>query len=279
MSWSRRISQLSPGARARLQEYAEEFESRIIAEAERLNPNDVLNARDISDAYEVVQARSTDDAASLEYLTDSSARVSRLIQVYAITAASFGIISGVLLMFLRPTAGGAVLSVFAPFAAFMAGALALGVVALTVIDGRRRRMVALQMAEHRRDSELAVFVADTIQSSAKSPHAQNALQIGRFISQWARLEDRLRRLAVVALGMDPNAADGFPIGGLLRRLTDAGVLVDRVAGNIEDILGVRNKLAHGRDTSKAEVQVGLDMMESLETFLDEYIGRHMTSGL
>lgn len=275
MSRASRHSRLSPGAQSLLNEYTEYFQAQLLEEAEKTNPADILNTRDLSDAYDRVQRRERGELSRTLYLAESGTRRTQMVMVYAVAATFIGLGSALLWVVPNVPWASEQRDLLAAAAAAIGGILAGAVVVVTRISERRSRSLAIEIAESQRHlAEISAMTAETFRSSVSN----ESLRIGRFIAQWGRVEERLRLLAVVAVGMDPERADRYPIREMLVLLKRSGVIDDDMVGNLQGVLAVRNKLAHGKDASEAEVQVGLDMMERLESFFDRFIDDHMVEG-
>ena len=266
---------LSPGATARLDEISSELTAKILWEADRLNPTDTLTARDISDGFHAVQLASRDEEGSA-YRLSQRLRWSRVLVIYAATAGVAALIAGAL----------ALVSSFRDFrlpyvevtvAAFAltAGTLMVSIVLLALRESRVSRMRALQYAEESREMQRSEYALEAArQALHESLNDTGDALLPRFIAQWARLEDRLRRLAQVALGMPSEISTDYPIGGLLRDLIRVGVLDSKRGEDLQDVLDVRNQVAHGRSVSSSDLSMAVRLMERLELFLDDYITDH-----
>jgi ABC-type multidrug transport system fused ATPase/permease subunit len=273
----RRDNQLSSSAISRLDDYITEFAEQVIKEARRLNPDDVITSRDIADAYSFINQAPQSYSAELRGSSLTASHAMRLPMIYSAFA---GLLSAIAAAILIASPGlslgsGQIATFVAAFAAYLAALLSFAWVALTWLRARRARSRAVRYAELGvRDSELAYYVAEAMHSTRSAKRSDGTFQTVRFIAQWARLEDRLRRLAQAALKMPEEIASDYPIGPLLEDLTRVGVFDRKRGEEFAQILDVRNRLAHGGRASEAETQVGLDYMDVLEEFLDDHIQFH-----
>lgn len=275
MTWSPIGGRLSASAQARLREYTSELEARIIAEAETLNPSDVLTSRDIGDAYETYR---NSERKAQRYSIAHGSPWRRVILIYSAAAGATALVSfGVLIAAQFTDFAGEYIYFIGAMLAALSGALSVSITFLVFSETRRSRARALELAEAgSHEAELALYVAEAVRSASRSgaDSTQMALLTGRFISQWARVEDHVRRLAHVAAGMSVETAADYPIGSLLKTLTMSGIFTEALVSNLRSILDIRNQIAHGGQASIAELTVGLDMMNELETFLDDYLEQH-----
>lgn len=263
---------LSPGARALLSELVSDLQDRVIAQAELLNPGDILTARDITDGFRAVQAKER-DPDSATYRLPQRLRWSRVLVMYAAAAGIAAISAGVIgVLGSVLDVSGVYLNLTVTALALMAGVFAFSIVLLALRESRVSRVRALEHAENARDAHRAMDAAEaTALAAARTTSNSSDVLLPRFISQWARLEDRLRRLAQVALGMPAETAADYPIGGILRDLIRVGILEPRRGEDLQDILDIRNMVAHGRTVSPTDLSVGVRLMERLEKFLDDNI--------
>lgn len=276
----RHDKQLSASAISRLDDYTTEFAAQVINEAKRLNPDDVVTARDIADAYSLINHAQQTYSAEL---SGSSLTATRAMRLPMITSAVVGLLSAI-------AAGILIASLISPgfslgteriwtfvsaFAAYIAALLSLGVAAGIWSRDRRVRSRAVRYAELSvRDSNRANYVTAAAHSNRTEKLVDSTLQTVRFIAQWARLEDRLRRLAQVTLRMPEEMASDYPIGPLLSKLTRVGTIDLKQGEEFAKILDVRNRVAHDGRVSEAEIRVGLHHMDVLEDFLDDNIHVH-----
>lgn len=277
-----RREELSPGARARLHELARDFELRLISEARRLNPDDVLTSRDVADAFDHVASGGESDSvdrAAHNWLT--GAATVRMFSVSSIIAGLLAVTAAALALADSWAGAGFDTGLFLVTAlAYLSGAISIATTLVAARVVRRARTRAVRYAEQGgRSTELAYELAEAmegIQGLKSGPDA--TISTMRFIRLWAQLEDRLRRLSLVALNMPEELIEDYPIGLLLEELSERSVLNEQHTIEFMQILDVRNRLAHGGRATPGEIKVGLDYMRSLEDYLDDYIQRHLRTG-
>jgi hypothetical protein len=272
---------LSPSARARLDDYISMFANDIVSEAMRLNPEDVVTSRDVGDAFHQLH----DKRARPEGWSPSREVTRVTIQPYALVVPLLSglasLVTALLLFYVYSTTNQGILEsahiiiLIAAFLAYIATLISFSTIFLAYYRLRRQRARAIRYAElgGRDDNDVAYYLAEALSSrSTKSDDIKYLTAL--FIPKWGRLEDRLRRLAIAALEMPEDIAEDYPIGPLLSRLTQVGVLDAERESEFARILDVRNRLAHGGRASVAETQVGLDYMDVLEDLLDARIRSH-----
>ncbi|MFI8411100.1 hypothetical protein ACIGB6_01195 [Paeniglutamicibacter gangotriensis] len=273
-----RDSRLSPGALTRLENYTSLFADEIVSEAKRLNPDDVITSRDVVDAYSILNRAPQGipfDSMEVSWATN---RATRRNIIYSALAGILSLIAAVMILVTGPNFlfnGGGIVEYVAIFAAYLAALLSFSAAWFSWLRVRRDRSRAVREAEMgARDAEKAYLYAEAMHSNRSGGRDDDKYQTARFISEWARLEDRLRRLAQLALSMPAEVASDYPIRPLLKMLTEVGVLDSNRGEEFTQIMDVRNRLAHGGRASRAETQLGLDYMDVLENFLDAHIQEH-----
>lgn len=269
---------LSPAARSLLDDYVSIFADEIISKAVQLNPDDVVTSRDVGDAYEQVQSkrRGLGEAASSAEAARIALRPGSVVLPLMGLGASIAAAVVLLSEAFSPTRGGSdAVILVAGFLAYVAALASASTILLGWMRARRERARAVTYAElgGRDDDQVGLYLAEALASkSTKSD--DSAYLTALFIRKWARLEDRLRRLAIESLGMSQGIAEDYPIGPLLSDLTQVGVLDSERGNEFAQILDVRNRLAHGGRASIAEIRVSLDYMDVLADFLDHHIRSH-----
>lgn len=284
MSSFPRGERLSSAAQSRLDRYVSEFVDEIVAEAVHLNPDDVLTSRDIGDAYEHLHSRRRSSSGPVSPIEATRIAVQPRTVIFPLMSAIAAIVTAALLFYVsfsgrdKISSSDEGLMLVAALLAYIAAITSMSAILLGWMRARRERARAIRYAElgGRDDSQVAYYLAEAL-SSRSSKSDDGAYLTAKFIPKWARLEDRLRRLAIEALGMPEDMAEDYPIGPLLSDLTRVGVLDVERGDEFAQILDVRNRLAHGGRASIAETRVSLDYMDVLEDFLDHHIRTHRSS--
>jgi hypothetical protein len=267
-------NRLSAGARARLAELTSEIESQVIAEAARLNPNDILTARDIGDGFQATLRGGWVPGNSADQLARRF-QWSRVLMLCLACAALAALGAGAIsIIGASAEDGNKYLDLTTGALSLMAALVAVSIAFIAVRESRLSRGRALLEAEGADGRVHALDFADTHDEIADAPPKEAPALLPTFIDQWARLDDRLRRLAQVALAMHKEIAADYPIGGLLRRLVSLGVLDKKRGLDLQEVLDIRNQVAHGRAVSPLDLSVGIRLMERLEMFLDDNITEH-----
>lgn len=281
MSSLPRGERLSPAARSRLDDYVSEFVDEIVSEAVHLNPDDIVTSRDITDAHDRLRSQRHDSDGSMSPIEATRIALQPRSVIFPLMSALASIVTAALLFSVSFRGGSNTpssdsgLILVAAFLAYIAALSSMSAILLAWMRARRERARAVRYAElgGRGDEQVAYYFAEALSSRATKSD-DSAYLTARFIQQWARLEDRLRRLAIEALGMPKDMAEDYPIGPLLSDLTAVGVLDSERGDDFAQILDVRNRLAHGGRASIAETKVSLDYMSVLEDFLDHHIRSH-----
>ena len=272
---------LSPAAQSRLEDYVSEFVDEIVSEAVHLNPDDVVTSRDIGDAYDQLRSKARGYGGSTSPLEATRIALQPRSVIFPLMSALASAATAALLFSVTFRGSGNTpisdngLILVAAFIAYIAALASASAVLLTWMRARRERARAVRYAElgGRDDDKVAYYLAEAL-SSRSTKSDDSAYLTARFIPKWARLEDRLRRLAIESLGMPEEMAEDYPIGPLLSDLTEVGILDSKRGDEFAQILDVRNRLAHGGRAPIAETQVSLDYMDVLEDYLDHHIRSH-----
>lgn len=285
MSNYSRGKRLSPAARSRLDNYVSEFADEIVSEAIHLNPDDVVTSRDIGDAYDQLRSKRDNRQVPTSQVVAAQIVLQPRSVLFPLMSALASVVTFVLLLYVSfpsssaKQAGNEGLILVAMFLAYVAALASISTILLAWMRARRERARAVRYAElgGRDENQIAYYLAEAL-SSGSTKSDDSAYLTARFIPKWARLEDRLRRLAIDGLGMPEAMAEDYPIGPLLSDLTRVGILDPERGDEFAQILDVRNRLAHGGRASIAETRVSLDYMDMLEDFLDERIRSHAFPG-
>ncbi|MCH6229344.1 hypothetical protein MK786_01140 [Microbacterium sp. CFH 31415] len=267
--------QMSDAARATLQEYLAQYEARVLAEATHLTAGQALTPRDIVNTVEALEARNADRDVwyALHTTRRRGSRPNFLVFVLlGLTLVAFLLAYALPLMF--NVSGDLTATVLVSFGtATLAGAGALVGFRYADRAESERAEAAFQLAAAERAK--ADAIADSRAAyAAWDGSAYIASESSDFLHEWMRVEERIRSLASVALGMSRADVEDYPIGLLLDRLSALHVLDETRRNDLVKVLNVRNAVAHGRRTSDAELRVGMDYLRDLERFLDAYIKEH-----
>jgi hypothetical protein len=233
-------SKMTPAAKQVLQEVLDDYQREILMLASKSASRITGEVSEIA-VHDVVQGLKE---ARGQLLRTRPSMVERLLLIYAFVGV-IAAVSGFMYFALLNVRQRIDYEYFLPLAVSMAGVL-FSVLSIVVLIMRRRLR-----------GFGAVYL--TRQPSESEEGA-------RIIILWGEIERRLRALAASRLG---ESIAERPLSALIKQLVEKSILDPRMANEIQLLLNMRNRVAHGgRPLETAELSSSLRSFEKLTEKLD-----------
>lgn len=263
---------LTTAAHAALEKYLAQERQHIIAEARSLSSHASLQASDIINAFEALQARSKANSRA-NYLPD--AKKSFWQRYYELLRRAY-----LPLMFTMITLG--IASIFVGFANpdllaptdGSSGQIALLTIGTTYVSlgtvgliYRKRLHSFPYLVSSKSTSEVRVHDSDSLRSSRsisyRDPRYENFSLIGDFMQRWFTVEDRIKRVANESPRTHGKNFERYPLGGILLLLHETGIIDDSLSEDISVLLKIRNGIVHGEGYTNSELKLAIEKINAI----------------